>query len=168
MRWQLLCAVAEHDLSLAKLYEGHLDALAVLAEVAPGTPRPVGSTWGMWASEAPGGRTRFEACAADEVRLNGRKAWCSGAARLSHGVLTAWSADGTKPQLVRVAMAQPGVCVSDAAWQAVGMAASASGDITFQDAVGHRVGDAGAYLQRPGFWQGGAGIAACWHGGALA
>jgi len=168
LRWQLLCAVAEHDLSLAKLVEGHLDALAVQAEVAPGAQRPVGSTWGMWASEAPGGRTCFEAVAADEVRLNGRKAWCSGAAQLSHGLLTAWSADGTKPQLVRVAMAQPGVWVSDAAWQAVGMAASASGDITFQDAVGHRVGDAGAYLQRPGFWQGGAGIAACWHGGALA
>ena len=33
-RWQALCAVAEHDLSLAKLYEGHTDALAVMAEVA--------------------------------------------------------------------------------------------------------------------------------------
>lgn len=168
LRWQLLSRVAEHDLSLAKLVEGHLDALAVQAEVAPGALPPPGATWGMWASEAPGGRTSFEALGGDEVCLNGRKAWCSGAARLSHGLLTAWSAGGTGPQLVRVALSQPGVRVSNAAWQAVGMAASASGDITFHDAVGHRVGEEGAYLQRPGFWQGGAGIAACWHGGALA
>ena len=30
------------------------------------------------------------------------------------------------------------------------------------------MGADGAYLDRPGFWHGGAGIAACWHGGAVA
>ncbi len=29
------------------------------------------------------------------------------------------------------------------------------------------VGGPGAYLDRPGFWHGGAGVAACWYGGAL-
>ena len=48
------------------------------------------------------------------------------------------------------------------------MAASASIDVAFNSALGEPVGGAGAYLQRPGFWQGGAGIAACWHGGAVA
>jgi hypothetical protein len=167
-RWQVLCAVAEHDLSLAKLYEGHTDALAVQAEVAPGINRLCGATWGMWASESPGGRTLMEPDGTDEVRLNGIKAWCSGAADVSHAVLTAWSPRGTKPQLVRVAMGQPGVSVCEADWHAIGMAASTSLTTTFHGAVGYRVGNEGAYLERPGFWHGGAGIAACWHGGAVA
>lgn len=166
-RWRLLCAVAGHDLSLAKLYEGHTDALAVQAEVAPRLDRLNGATWGMWASESPAGRTHLTAIGGDEVRLNGCKAWCSGAAQVSHGLLTAWASGGTRPQLVRVAMRQPGVSVSGAAWHAVGMDASASLDVSFHDATAHLVGDEGAYLQRPGFWQGGAGVAACWHGGAL-
>lgn len=166
-RWQALCAVAEHDLSLAKLYEGHTDALAVMAEVAPGANPVPGATWGMWAAEPPDGRTVLEPNGSEGVRLSGAKRWCSGAAHVSHGLLTAWWSDGRGPQLVRVALDQPGVSMSHANWHAVGMAGSASIDIEFKGAVGEWVGDVGAYLQRPGFWQGGAGIAACWHGGAL-
>jgi len=167
-RWKALCAVAQHDLSLVKLFEGHTDALAVMSEVDPTfTPEP-GATWGMWAAESPGGRVMVAGQAPDAVRLDGTKCWCSGAAHVSHGLLTAWFADGRGPQLVRVVMEQPGVSVSSAGWNAVGMAASASVDVTFNHAVGACVGGDGAYLQRPGFWQGGAGIAACWHGGALA
>lgn len=32
-RWRCLAVVAGHDLSLLKLYEGHTDALAILAEL---------------------------------------------------------------------------------------------------------------------------------------
>lgn len=167
-RWQALCAVAGHDLSLAKLFEGHTDALAVMAEVEPSVLSEQGATWGMWAAESPGGRVMVEASGPGALRLNGTKCWCSGAAQVSHGLLTAWFADGQGPQLVRVNMDQPGVSVSSAGWSAVGMAASASIDVIFSDALGERVGAEGAYLHRPGFWQGGAGIAACWHGGALA
>lgn len=167
-RWQALCAVAGHNLSLAKLYEGHTDALAVMAEVAPGIRPVAGATWGMWAAETPYGRTVVEATAPGSVHLSGAKRWCSGAGHVSHGLLTAWWPDGRGPQLVRVAMDQPGVSTSHTDWHAVGMASSASIDIAFNTAVGEPVGGAGAYLQRPGFWQGGAGIAACWHGGAAA
>ncbi|MDP2019093.1 acyl-CoA dehydrogenase family protein [Hydrogenophaga sp.] len=167
-RWQALSAVAEHDLSLAKLYEGHTDALAVMSEVAPSSMPVPGATWGMWAAETPDGRTAVEEIGIDGARLSGAKRWCSGAGQLSHGLLTAWFLDGRGPQLVRVAMDQPGVSTSSAGWHAVGMAASASVDIAFNAAVGERIGGEGAYLQRPGFWHGGAGIAACWHGGAAA
>lgn len=167
-RWRVLGAVAEHDLSLAKLYEGHTDAVAVQMELEPGFC-PVGRmTLGMWASEAPGGRTRIHPLRGKEVRLQGTKLWCSGAAHVSHGLLTAWSASGTHSQLVRVDMNQPGIAVSDADWHAVGMAASSSAQVSFLDATGQLVGEEGAYLSRPGFWHGGAGVAACWHGGAVA
>ncbi len=55
-RWQALALVAGQSLSLAKLYEGHTDALAILAELAgPGMPAATsnGGTWGVWAAEGP-------------------------------------------------------------------------------------------------------------------
>ncbi|WP_084306181.1 acyl-CoA dehydrogenase family protein [Phytopseudomonas flavescens] len=164
-RWQALATVAAHDLSLCKLYEGHTDALAIMRHFAAPTP-PLDSTWGMWAAEPPQARVVLDAEQADgSVRLHGRKAWCSGAKGLSHGLLTAWNARGEQ-QLVAVALAQPGVKVNDEGWQAIGMQATQSVDVFFDSARGLPVGPAGGYLGRPGFWQGGAGIAACWYGSA--
>lgn len=168
-RWQALALVAGQSLSLAKLYEGHTDALAILAELAgPGMPAATsnGGTWGVWAAEGAPARVTITPLQGNAVLLDGTKCWCSGAQTLSHGLLTAWHADGQGPQLVRVAMHQPGVSVSAAAWQAVGMAGSASVDVSLSQADAHLVGELGGYLSRPGFWQGGAGIAACWYGGA--
>ncbi|WP_225833357.1 acyl-CoA dehydrogenase family protein [Pseudomonas sp. MM211] len=164
-RWQALAAVAAHDLSLCKLYEGHTDALAIMQHFAAATP-PSDSTWGMWAAEPPQARVELHAEHSDgSVRLHGRKAWCSGAKVLSHGLLTAWNANGEQ-QLVAVALAQPGVSVSNEGWQAIGMQATQSVEVSFEGARGYRVGPPGGYLERPGFWQGGAGIAACWYGSA--
>ncbi len=167
-RWQALASVAEHDLSLAKLYEGHTDALAILAELHDPLAQVPGNTWGVWAAESPHNRVGLTPAGKGRVVLHGTKHWCSGAAHVSHGLLTAWGSDDTRPQLVRVAMAQRGVQVDAAAWRAVGMADSASVDVVLDGALAHSVGDPGDYLARPGFWHGGAGIAACWYGGALA
>ena len=96
---------------------------------------------------------------------DGTKAWCSGAPSVTHAVVSGWNAAG-EPCLAAVALDQPGVTVTDRGWKAVGMAASASVNVQFNDARGTPVGEPGDYTQRPGFWQGGAGIAACWFGGA--
>ena len=167
-RWQALASVAEHDLSLAKLYEGHTDALAILEELQDPVAQVHGNTWGVWAAESPQGRVTLTPAGNDRVLLHGAKCWCSGAAHLSHGLLTAWRSDDKRPQLVRVAMAKVGVHVDATQWRAVGMAGSASIDVVFDGALAHCVGDPGDYLARPGFWHGGAGVAACWYGGALA
>lgn len=173
-RWNVLSMVAQHDLSLAKLFEGHTDALAILNELGHAGAAGADSSgapkiWGVWAAEAPNGKALIrEGATHDNVVLGGAKCWCSGAATATHGLLTAWAEGEAQPQLVSVLIRQPGVHVDRTAWQAVGMAGSASVDITFDDAVAERVGDPGQYLARPGFWQGGAGIAACWFGGAVA
>jgi len=174
-RWQALAEVASHDLSLVKLYEGHTDALAILRELAHpySNPSPAHAqshaVWGVWAADVPSARvvTRPDPAAGEgRVRITGLKCWCSGAASVSHGLLTAWHADGRGPQLVAVSMQQTDISVHSEAWQAVGMCGSASVDVMFDNAHAQLVGGAGDYLSRPGFWQGGAGIAACWHGGA--
>ncbi len=185
-RWRALAAVAEHDLSLAKLYEGHTDALAIFGELdvastdhgdrrnrperlSPGDEM----VWGVWASEAPGGRVSFKPStptAEGAVVLTGVKHWCSGARTGSHALLTVWPVEGQQPQVVPqlawLALDQPGVQVIADAWKAVGMNASASLQVQLTGARAWLVGSPGQYLSRPGFWQGGAGVAACWYGGS--
>jgi alkylation response protein AidB-like acyl-CoA dehydrogenase len=118
----------------------------------------------MWAAEPPNAKVRVYR-EGHRLRLEGRKAWCSGAAVVSHGLLTAWDEQGQQ-QLVAVQMDQPHVTVTDEGWNALGMAATGSVEVLFDGAVGIAVGSPGDYLARPGFWQGGIGIAACWYGAA--
>jgi hypothetical protein len=163
LRWQALAEVAGHDLSLLKLYEGHTDALAILAEL--GGSAPPSSSWGVWCAEPPGAGVTLLQTASDSFRLSGRKLWCSGAAALTHALVSCRNSSG-RSCLAAVALRQPGVTVTGDGWQAVGMAGSASVDVEFQGAEAELLGEPGAYLQRPGFWHGGAGIAACWYGAA--
>lgn len=163
-RWQMLCEVASLNLSLAKLFEGHTDALAILAELEGPQPEP-GSLWGTWCAEPPDARLQMREAGGSRVRLSGRKAWCSGAAQVTHAVVSGWAADD-RPCLAAVAMQQAGVRVTSDGWPAAGMAESGSVDVLFDDAEATAVGQPGDYVTRPGFWHGGAGIAACWHGGA--
>ncbi|MDB5828939.1 MAG: acyl-CoA dehydrogenase [Variovorax sp.] len=177
-RWQALAAVAAHDLSLVKLFEGHTDAMAILAELGGDEPRE-GSLWATWCAEPPDARLAFEAqkpfsdtspslpsSPAPLLRLYGTKAWCSGAASVSHAVVSGWNAAG-EPCLAAVSLHQSGVTVTDQGWEAVGMAGSASVDVCFDGAHATQLGLPGDYTRRTGFWHGGAGIAACWYGGAL-
>lgn len=169
-RWQVLSAVAARDLSLLKLFEAHTDARAILQELGAPAP-PSASLWGVWCAEPPDARLQLHADPKHgaQLLLSGRKAWCSGAASLSHALVSCWNEQG-EPCLAAVQLDQPGVTVTAAGWHAVGMAGSASVDVHFDQVAAQQVGAASAYVNRPGFWHGGAGIAACWYGaaGALA
>ncbi|MES3709429.1 acyl-CoA dehydrogenase [Pseudomonas putida] len=164
-RWRALARVAGCDLGLAKLYEGHTDALAVLAECGAAQHAHDG-IWGMWAAEPPDARAHIVARDGERVQLQGRKAWCSGALQINRALLTAWEND--QPQLVAVELSHPSQRIQAEQWQAVGMASTASVTVEFDKAPGLAIGTPGQYLSRPGFWQGGAGIAACWYGAAEA
>jgi alkylation response protein AidB-like acyl-CoA dehydrogenase len=98
--------------------------------------------------------------------LHGTKAWCSGAQVVTHALVTAWLDDA--PVLAAVDLQQPSISMSSECWRAVGMYATASGDVRFEGARATLIGGAHDYVKRPGFWQGGAGIAACWYGAACA
>jgi len=169
-RWQTLSAVAAHDLSLAKLYEGHTDAIAIASELND-PPLPAHTLWGVWAAESSTARLSVDAVEnadganAGAVHVSGRKSWCSGAAALTHALVTAWD-KRQRQQLVAVCLRQPGVIITDEGWQSEGMRATASVDVVFERAQARAVGPPDAYTSRPGFWHGGAGIAACWYGAA--
>lgn len=164
-RWSALSAVAGADLSLLKLYEGHTDAVAILDEL----DADAGSgAWGVWAAEAPGTDACFEPDGdGSGGRLSGSKAWCSGVGVVDNALLTARTPDG-ESVLVGIALDQPGITYHCDRWKAVGMAATGTGETAFEAVAGRRVGKAGDYLQRPGFWHGSIGIAASWYGAARA
>ena len=161
-RWRARAALGAEDLALVKVLEAHYDAIAILAELRA-APAPGGALLAVWAAEGPQSTVRLH----DDgrgPRLRGRKPWCSGAAFVDAALLTAQAGDAR--QLVRVSMSSPGITRPAAGWDAVGMAAIESGPVDFDDAHCEPVGAPGAYLARPGFWHGGAGVAACWFGAA--
>lgn len=165
-RWQRLAQLAGCDLALAKLYESHADALAILAECDALGDAGDG-LWAVWAAEPPGARVQISARRGAEVRLDGRKAWCSAAQQVDHAVLTAWDEQG-QPQLVSIRLDGVGQRLIGEQWQAVGMAATCTADLDLSDCPGRLVGQPGQYVDRPGFWQGAVGVAACWYGAAAA
>lgn len=163
-RFAALRDLGRTDLCLARLGEGHLDAVAILAELGAAGPGP-GERWGVWAARPPG--PRLEAGrAGDEWLLRGVKPYCSGAHSCTHALVTAESEDGYRLFAVRVKSA--GVTAVPGSWQAIGMAGSDTPDVRFAEVPARPVGGPEAYLDRPGFDHGGIGVAACWLGGAEA
>lgn len=167
-RWRALSAVAQHDLSLAKLVEGHTDALAILQELGHPSAGFEGALWSTWASDGTGSRVLAEPAGAGRLVLTGTKPWCPGAEVATHALITVWRPDTDLPQLAAVGLHQSGVGISSQGWRAVGMADSASADVRFSRVSAVPVGAPGDYRARPGFWHGAAGVAACWLGGATA
>jgi len=161
-RWAALAGLAGEDLSLARLCEGHADAVAILAELGAPRPRP-GSRWGVWAASPPG--QRVTASRQDGGwRLRGVKQYCSGARVCTHALVTATADDGARLFAVATGQLKP----QAGSWPATGMAGSDTLDVGFPGIPAEPVGPPGGYAGRPGFSHGGAGVAACWYGGARA
>jgi alkylation response protein AidB-like acyl-CoA dehydrogenase len=161
-RWAVLADLAGQDLSLARLSEGHADAVAILAEL--GGPRPLpGSRWGVWAASPPGPGVTATRHGGTWL-LRGTKQYCSGARTCTHALVTAAADDG--PRLFAVAV--DGLEPRAGSWPATGMAGSDTLDVGFGGIAAEPVGAPGGYTSRPGFSHGGAGVAACWYGGARA
>ncbi|WP_432560903.1 acyl-CoA dehydrogenase [Kineococcus sp. SYSU DK003] len=161
-RWQVLATLAERDLTLARVTEAHLDAVAILAEA--GTSVPAGTTWGVFAAEAPAARLEEH----DGV-LQGTGPWCSLADDLSHALVTAHTPAGRRLFAVDLAAGRAAgtVEVETGTWHSRGLVDVPSGPVHFRGAPAEPVGEVGWYLQRPGFAHGGIGVAACWFGGAV-
>lgn len=159
-RWAILADLAGEDLSLARLSEGHTDALAILGELGADPP-PDGSRWGVWAAQPPGPGLMASRTGGG-WRLDGIKRYCSGARSCTHAPVTAAAPDGTRLFTVSTRDLVP----VTGTWPATGMAASDTLDVDFTDIPGEPVGEPGRYTGRPGFSHGGAGVAACWYGGA--
>jgi hypothetical protein len=156
--------VARVDLCLARLVEGHADALRIIDE-AGARPRP--GLYGVWASRSAG--TGLRALPAPSSwALDGELRFASGIGLLDRCLVSA-SLDTHHLlfDLDLVAAARD-IEVDESSWNTVAMDASRS----FTVRVGTRVetqaqvGGTDYYLSRRGFPVGGLGVAAVWVGGA--
>lgn len=155
-RFETLAAVAAESPAVARLYEAHTDARAILTEL--GHEAPADALLGVWASEPPG-----EVVEARGDVLRGAKPYASGARILTHALVSTRTGDERALYLVPAAEWR-----IEHTWHAIGMGGvdSPTVHLDCRLAPGSRIGEPGAYLARAGFWQGGAGVAACWIGGA--
>lgn len=168
-----LTALGRTDIPLARLAEGHIDALRILRQ-ARHDPVP-GSLYGVWASRSRGGGLSAIR-ELDRFRLSGTVPFASGSGLLDRALVTAV----VQPQPGTGSVATEGeqllldVEVHDwlpdlDSWRTTAMAASRSFTVAVRDrsaAEDSRVGPAGFYLGRPGFFPGGIGVAAVWVGAA--
>lgn len=161
--WELLASVAAEDLTVARVLEPHLDALAIRSQA--GLPIEDGPVYGVFAAEGPG---MVVEASRDVVgwRLDGTKPWCSLAGSLDRALVTART--GTGRRLFEISLRDPGVTVASGRWIARGLADVRSEEITLAAVAAVPVGGDDWYLARPGFAWGGIGVAAIWFGASAA
>jgi alkylation response protein AidB-like acyl-CoA dehydrogenase len=163
--WRGLAAVARIDLAVARLLEGHVDAVRILAE-AGRTPRP-GCVYGVWAS-ASGGTGLTGQPRAGGWLVDGTMRFCSGAWFIDRALVVISTPEGKRLVDLDVRDSQ-GLTRREDTWPAVGMDVTRSVDLQVEGLrieAGDAVADPGFYLDRPGFTIGGVGVAAVWLGGA--
>ncbi|WP_445161560.1 acyl-CoA dehydrogenase [Mycobacterium sp. Dal123C01] len=163
-RWQRLSLLAEEDIVAARIAEAHADAVAILHELG-GKPPDAGQLWGVWAAESADAVLRATDVGGGAFTLSGTKVWCSGAGFCTHALVTA-RLDDKRRGLFAVTLIDPAVKALPSTWWNAGMAGSDTRPVQFTNAHAVAVGDPGDYLDRPGFWHGAIGVAACWLGGA--
>jgi alkylation response protein AidB-like acyl-CoA dehydrogenase len=146
------------DLSLGRVFEGHVNAVQIVHAYGDATQRAAlaadiadGRTFGVWNTEpAPGMTVEI---VGDKARLVGAKSFATGAGHIDRALITARDADGAK-RLVLVDIAGATGRVDNSGWRVRGMRGTASGVFDF---TGMRVGSAaliggaGDYEREPRF-----------------
>ncbi len=167
-RWRALHRWARTgSVSVARLAEAHLDALAILAESgtahAPDGPGAPGGLYGVWASGGAPGELRFER---GSGTLSGVKRFCSGLGIVSRALVTADDERGATWLLDIDLTAGSTLRTEPGPWATPALADTATGSLHVARHPARPVEAPGWYLARPGFWHGAIGPAACWAGAA--
>jgi alkylation response protein AidB-like acyl-CoA dehydrogenase len=164
-RHRRLFETGREDLSLAKLMEAHWDAGAILFEA--GRTNTPNALYAVWASEAPQQALRMETSASG-LRIFGKKPFCSGLGLVDRALVTV-----TVPEhrLIEIDLRSDpaGYSVDTSGWNTNAFQLTNTGSIEFlgmHASLDSVIGPKSWYLERPGFWYGACGPAACWAGGA--
>lgn len=154
----VLVAVGRASLVLGRLYEGHVNALALVERYGSPETRArfaddahTGHLFGVWNTEPdPGGLALVETAGARS--LSGAKNYASGAGFVTRPLVTARLEDGRR--LMLIVPLQAGQRADLSAWRAHGMRATATGTLDFEGlTVGREdiIGEPDDYLRQPAF-----------------
>ncbi|MBP1180754.1 acyl-CoA dehydrogenase family protein [Methylobacterium sp. PvR107] len=133
----VLRLVGYGSLALGRLYEGHVNALQLVARY--GTPAQQarlftdaggGHLFGVWNTNPPGDGLRLR----EDSRLRGVKTFASGAGFVTRALVTI-TREGDAASLMLVVPLEPGSRADLTGWRAHGMRASATGTVDFDDIV---------------------------------
>ncbi len=165
---KLLSLLGEASLSVARLYEAHVNALQLVcrygtknlaAKCAADTA--AGELFALWVTDPPNGGAVLKK-SAEGFYLEGGKAFCSGAGIATRALITAATETGIRMLIVSLT---PGTRVKPSAIELSGMRAAITGSI---DLSGIHIspdvllGEPGDYLREPVF------SAGAWRGSAAA
>ncbi len=152
----VLRLIGAGDLSVARLFEGHVNAIALVCRY--GTAAQVqslassvgdGALSGVWGADDAAGLTIVSANG--RSALKGRKILASGAGIVTRPVVTAIGADG---QVMCLLDLSPDADVDLSGWTAQGMRSSATGAVKLSGiAIGENeiVGQPGDFMRQPHF-----------------
>lgn len=165
----ILRDVGARDLSTGRLYEGHVNALMLIAKYgdvqAARLDLQEGRIFGVWNTDALDGvRARLH----NVFHLSGRKAFASGAGSLTRPIVTAELESGGR-QMFLLPMESTAHSVDFDSWQPMGMKGSDSFTVNFTGAEvagGTLLGSVGDYYRQPAFSGGAIRFAAVQLGGA--
>lgn len=158
-----LVETARVDLTLARLVEGHADAMRILDQ-ADEQARP--GVYGVWASRSAG--TGVSGQFRDgRWFVHGELRFASGVELLDRALVPVWL-DEAHHQLLDLSLTEGSFVADKTSWRTAAMDASQSWTVQVEAeaSINATVGPQGWYLDRPGFVIGGLGVAAVWAGGA--
>ena len=171
----LLKTVGRGDLSVGRLYEGHVNALQLIQTF--GRPEQLAAwaadacerqlLFGVWNTEAGGG-VKLIPLDGGRYRLEGTKTFASGAGNVQRPIVTGALPDGGW-QMVVVPADEVNVTIDPSWWRPLGMQASTSYKIDFSGVeLGSEclLGAPGDYFLQPWFFGGAVRFAAVHLGGA--
>jgi alkylation response protein AidB-like acyl-CoA dehydrogenase len=164
-RHEMLMSIGREDLSLARLAEAHFDAVAILAEA--GRQPQSGAIYGVWASEIPGHSMTLQRNG-NNLQIHGEKMFCSGAGLVDRALITVTAPDHLLVDLDLHHDASK-ISFDDSSWKTSAFSEIQTSKIIVDGVACSQndiVGEPRWYLERPGFWHGACGPAACWAGGA--
>ena len=175
--YAVLTAIGRGSLPLGRLYEGHVNALALVEAYGTDAQRrraardaAEGRLFGVWNTEIPSQGVRLHPLPGGRVRMEGAKTFCSGAGRVDRILTTGALPDGGW-QMVVVPTDRVETRAEPETWCAEGMRATASGRVDFSGAVlkpDDVLGAPGDYTREPYFNGGAVRFAAVQLGGAEA
>lgn len=164
--FRLLATVGQGDLSVGRIFEGHVNALFLIEKFGTTGQREhyrnlatSGHILGVWNTDMPGEPVKLK-----NMRLQGRKNFASGADGLSHAIITASIAQGRLMIVVPVG----GLSIDRSWWRPLGMRASGSHVVDLTDVEIERdwiLGDCDDYVREPWFSAGAIRFAAVHVGG---
>lgn len=173
---QILQQMGRGNLSLGRVYEGHVNALQLVQTF--GTAAQVQRfaadahqhrVFGVWNAEAQDG-VKLWPLAGDRYRLEGSKTFCSGCGYVERPFVNGALPDG-RWQMCIVPMERVNVAIDPDWWQPSGMKASASYKVDFSGvelAAADLIGQPGDYFRQPWLSAGVVRFAAVQLGGAEA